>query len=485
MPTSRNTRPAVGSRTPSWSAVRSRGCGTSRVIRPRVVSRPGMGVTDGAVPPAWAVGPPPSPWRAVVAVAFVLGSGAGGAGRAEPARRARPPPTGRRRRRSRRRLAGRPGRRRRSRCRCSDPTTGGRPSTPGSPWPRPGWRRSRPPRCGTPSVANRETVVAPGARGAASRQPRARLAKVILLGPRPGRGPPGRRRGPGPGPGGPARGHPPGAGPTSGCTASETPTYDGAYRQGLVAASPSARPGVDPGPQRDRLADRASSAPTARGCRTGPTLGALSPAPASSARRPTPRRRRVVRACVRSRRHRAGDRRPDWLDAVQNADGGWGFFPGDAHRPQLDRRGPAGRHRRRRRARSGSPAHCGRCSSFQLGCASPVADRGAFTFPGTGGAAEPVATVQAVPAGWRWPPRSSAPAGTGRWWTARPAGTSTTTTSTTTTSTTHHHDDHGGRRRRPRGPHDGTAVSATGRRRPSSQLRGRAVDSRLTGEPRR
>ena len=87
----------------------------------------------------------------------------------------------------------------------------------------------------------------------------------------------------------------------------------------------------------------------------------------------------------------------DWLASVQNDDGGWGFLAGDATDPNstavvlmaLATAGVADEAPLRRR-------HCGAAAPFQLGCASAAADRGSFTFPDTGGAANLYATVQAV-----------------------------------------------------------------------------------------
>ena len=91
-----------------------------------------------------------------------------------------------------------------------------------------------------------------------------------------------------------------------------------------------------------------------------------------------------------------------WLATVQNADGGWGLFPGDPSEPSstgltwqalvsagfgtapefLDK--------------SASPLAT--LLSFQLGCSSPEADRGALTYPGSNDAPNTFGTAQATPA---------------------------------------------------------------------------------------
>ena len=94
----------------------------------------------------------------------------------------------------------------------------------------------------------------------------------------------------------------------------------------------------------------------------------------------------------------------DWMADVRNADGGWGFFAGTDTDPNstagvlqaLVTLGVAGQQRF-----AGSTAAT---LAFQLGCAAPIADRGAFTYPGSDDAPNLFATVQAVPA-VLWSPR--------------------------------------------------------------------------------
>lgn len=91
-----------------------------------------------------------------------------------------------------------------------------------------------------------------------------------------------------------------------------------------------------------------------------------------------------------------------WLASVQNADGGWGLFPGDASEPSstglswqalvhagfgaapefLDK----------------SATPLATLMSFQLGCTAPPEDRGALTYPGSNDAPNAFSTAQATPA---------------------------------------------------------------------------------------
>lgn len=91
-----------------------------------------------------------------------------------------------------------------------------------------------------------------------------------------------------------------------------------------------------------------------------------------------------------------------WLDANQNADGGWGFYPGDPTDPNstglvVQALVAAGK--------LADPAFADRSAApqaallgFQLTCAQPAADRGALTYPGSSNAANSFATVQGIPA---------------------------------------------------------------------------------------
>ena len=126
----------------------------------------------------------------------------------------------------------------------------------------------------------------------------------------------------------------------------------------------------------------------------------------------------------------------DWLDAARNADGGWGFFPGDASEPNSTALVLQAITASGRLGESRFSGALGSLLAFQLGCASPVADRGAFTFPGTGGGPDTFATVQAVPAGMAVGAALESTSEDGPVVDCSPTGTSTTTTSTTTSTST-------------------------------------------------
>jgi LPXTG-motif cell wall-anchored protein len=140
---------------------------------------------------------------------------------------------------------------------------------------------------------------------------------------------------------------------------------------------------------------------------------------------------------------RSVDSRPEllssalgWLDANQNADGGWGFYPGDATDPNstalvVQALVAAGR--------LADPAFTDKGAApqvallgFQLTCAQPAADRGALTYPGSSNAANSFATAQGVPAlaGVAFPLPARTPAAAVP---AVPCDVPTTTSTTTST----------------------------------------------------
>ncbi|CAN5582994.1 hypothetical protein BH10ACT3_BH10ACT3_03350 [soil metagenome] len=125
-----------------------------------------------------------------------------------------------------------------------------------------------------------------------------------------------------------------------------------------------------------------------------------------------------------------------WLTTVQNTDGGWGLFPGDVSEPSsialvwqsLIATGTSGDARFA--SKSATPLQA--LLTFQLGCTSPEADRGAFTYPGSNDAPNAFSTGQAVPgaAGVAFPLAPSTPTA------AVPVVDCSVPTTTTTTTTT-------------------------------------------------
>ena len=90
-----------------------------------------------------------------------------------------------------------------------------------------------------------------------------------------------------------------------------------------------------------------------------------------------------------------------WLDRAQNTTGGWGFVPGAADDPNstalvVQAIVAAGESPSAGRWISGTHTALSALLSFQLGCDAPVADRGAFTYPGGGPTPNALATQQAV-----------------------------------------------------------------------------------------
>jgi len=131
-----------------------------------------------------------------------------------------------------------------------------------------------------------------------------------------------------------------------------------------------------------------------------------------------------------------------WLEGIQNADGGWGFFPGDISEPSsiaLVWQALVGADSTQVAATQYAPATpLTALASFQLGCSAPDADRGAYTYPGSNDAPNTFSTAQAVPvaAGTVIGFGPTEPSADAPVLDCTVPTTTTTTTSTTTTSTT-------------------------------------------------
>jgi hypothetical protein len=132
-----------------------------------------------------------------------------------------------------------------------------------------------------------------------------------------------------------------------------------------------------------------------------------------------------------------------WLAANENADASFGFYvgnPGDPDSTALVVQSirAAGESPTTGRWVKGTASPVQALLSFQLGCDAAVADRGAFTFPGSGGAPSAIATEQAV---WGTSGRTF-PLGTVTWSSdvvpcqVTPSTTSTTTSGSSTSTTT-------------------------------------------------
>lgn len=191
-------------------------------------------------------------------------------------------------------------------------------------------------------------------------------------------------------------------GPDEGLFGTQTPTYDGAYRQGYSIAALVAA-GATPDPTTiDWLVDQQCAdgswmpyrADTSAPCAYD-AAAFLGPDSNSTAA--------AITAFVAVGQG-GGSEVADalaWLDAAQASDGGWGIFAGDASDPnstavvvmalrsagELD--APAFSDQ--------TAAPLAALLSFQLGC-SEGADAGAFTYPGSNGAPNLFATAQAASA---------------------------------------------------------------------------------------
>ncbi len=277
-------------------------------------------------------------------------------------------------------------------------------------------------------TADRETVVAPG--GADNP---GRLAKVVLLEVLRGGDPR-------------AVGAAPGAdlvarllatvrtsGPDTGLVGGTDPTYDGAVRQALSVFALRAAGEAVPATMTDWLA--------AQQCADGSWMAYRPDVAAPCARDVDAFTGPDTNATAFAAAVLGGAPAADglaWLTAVRNTDGGWGYFDGDASDPnstatvlQASVEIPGGTQ-----AAGGASATL---MAWQLGCGAAVVDRGGFSGPFSGGAADLLATVQAVPAlaGSGFVAVADPTAGPAVAPDCPPATTtSTTTTSTTTTSTT-------------------------------------------------
>lgn len=240
-------------------------------------------------------------------------------------------------------------------------------------------------------------------------------------------------------------------GPDAGLYGATTPTYDGAFRQGysiaaLIAAGETPDPkavawlitqqcdaGADSGawmPYRSDLSLPCAPDPTAF---VGPDTNATAAAV-------------TALGALGKGGGGAAHAALDWLDSVQESDGGWGQMAGYGTDPNstalvlssliaVDEADSA-----RFADKTGTPLSA--LLSFQLGCDMPAADRGAFTFPGSNNAPNGFATAQALGAAagesFVFEPGDVAPGVTPLDCTPEATTTTTSTTSTTAppTSTT-------------------------------------------------
>jgi LPXTG-motif cell wall-anchored protein len=248
-------------------------------------------------------------------------------------------------------------------------------------------------------VADRDAAVAPGGIEAPGR-----LARAILLARAVGADPR-------------AVGDAPGAdlverleatrrtsGADTGLYGSTDPTYDGAFRQGYSIAALVAA-GAAPDPTAVQwLLDQQCGAEADEGAwmayRADPGVpcafdGALFVGPDTNATAAA-----ITGLLAAGQGADAVAAGLDWLDAVQEADGGWPQLVGFGTDPNstalvLQALLAAGAADEARFAdRSATPLQA--LLSFQLGCDALEADRGAFTFPGSNDAPNGFATAQAV-----------------------------------------------------------------------------------------
>jgi len=229
-------------------------------------------------------------------------------------------------------------------------------------------------------------------------------------------------------------------GPDAGLFGDQNPTYDGAFRQGYSIAALVAA-GVTPDPSSVDWLLAQQCGPEADGGAWMPYRADLSvPCAVDSALFVGPDTNATAAAITGLTAVGAGSDAVEaglnWLDGVQEADGGWGQMVGYGTDPNstalvLQALIAAGDADAERFAdRSATPL--GALLSFQLGCDAPEFDRGAFTFPGSNDAPNGFATAQAVaPAAGVGVLTESGPIDPG----VTPLDCDSPTTSTTTTTT--------------------------------------------------
>jgi len=190
----------------------------------------------------------------------------------------------------------------------------------------------------------------------------------------------------------------------SGLFGTTDPTYDGAFRQGYaIAALVAAGEAVGPNPAQ-WLEDQQ--------CTNAPYIGAWMPYRASTAVPcafdgalfvgPDSNSTALAIVGLENLAPASAAIAPavSWLDANQNADGGWGLFPGDDSEPSsialvVQSLLAGGAIPAEFDDRAATPLQA--LLSFQLGCTAPAEDRGSLTYPGSNDAPNLFSTTQSLP----------------------------------------------------------------------------------------
>ena len=188
--------------------------------------------------------------------------------------------------------------------------------------------------------------------------------------------------------------------------ATQSPTYDGAFRQGYSIAALVAAGASVPADSWQWLVDQQCADGSWMPYRAEESPGVLEACAFDAANFVGPDTNSTAAAMngldAAGQGADAIDDGAAWLATVQNADGGWGLFPADVSEPSstaltwqaLVQAGfgsdPA--------FLDGTATPLATLLSFQLGCTSPEAERGALTYPGSNDAPNTFSTAQAVPA---------------------------------------------------------------------------------------
>jgi hypothetical protein len=227
--------------------------------------------------------------------------------------------------------------------------------------------------------------------------------------------------------------------PDPGLFGAGDPTFDGVFRQSLALLGLTAAGAAVPADSVQWLTAQQCASGGWRSYRADVSVSCPPPDPATFTGEDTNSTALAAQALAALAVPASSGDPLDWLASIQNADGGFGFFPGDptdANSTGLAAQAivAGGEDPGAGRWQAQGASVYAALLALQLGCEAPAADRGAFVFQ-PGGPADVFATSQAVPgaAGRAFPFTADIGTQTPAVSCASPA---TTTTASPTTPTT-------------------------------------------------
>jgi hypothetical protein len=191
------------------------------------------------------------------------------------------------------------------------------------------------------------------------------------------------------------------AAPDAGLFGDGDPTFDGVFRQSLALLGLAAAGTAAPADATQWLTAQQCASGGWRAHRADPSSPCPDPDPANFTGEDTNSTALAIQALAALGVEPAAGDPLDWLDSIQNENGGFGFFAGDptdANSTGLAAQAVVARGEdpgAGRWATAGGSVY-GALLDLQLGCEAPAGDRGAFVFQ-AGGPADVFATTQAVP----------------------------------------------------------------------------------------